>query len=44
MLCFKRCLERGVQVTTYDFGFMDNSSTNSFYRSLSLFLLGLNQM
>jgi hypothetical protein len=28
-LCFKLCLlERGVQVTTYDFGFMDNSITN----------------
>jgi hypothetical protein len=28
-LCFKlRLLERGVQVTTYDFGFMDNSITN----------------
>jgi hypothetical protein len=28
-LCFKLCLlERGFQVTTYDFGFMDNSITN----------------
>jgi hypothetical protein len=28
-LCFKLLLlERGVQVTTYDFGFMDNSITN----------------
>jgi hypothetical protein len=28
-LCFKLCLlERGVQVTTYDFEFMDNSITN----------------
>jgi hypothetical protein len=28
-VCFMLCLfERGVQVTTYDFGFMDNSITN----------------
>jgi hypothetical protein len=28
-LCVKLCLlERGVQVTTYDFGFMDNLITN----------------
>jgi hypothetical protein len=28
-LCFKlSLLERGVQVTTYDFGFMNNSITN----------------
>jgi hypothetical protein len=28
-LCFKLCfLEREVQVTTYDFGFMDNSIAN----------------
>jgi hypothetical protein len=28
-LCFKLySLKRGVQVTTYDFGFMDNSITN----------------
>jgi hypothetical protein len=28
-LCFKLCLlERGVQVTTYDFGFMDNLQNN----------------
>jgi secreted trypsin-like serine protease len=28
-MCFReRLLERGVQVTTYDFGFMDNSITN----------------
>jgi hypothetical protein len=28
-LCFKvYLLEHGVQVTTYDFGFMDNSITN----------------
>jgi hypothetical protein len=28
-LCFKLCLlEREVQVTTYDFRFMDNSITN----------------
>jgi hypothetical protein len=34
-LCFMLCLlERGVQVTTYDFGFMDNSITNQFVRSL----------
>jgi hypothetical protein len=31
MSCFKLCLlERGVQVTTYDLGFMDNSITNEF--------------
>jgi hypothetical protein len=34
-LCFKLCLlERGVQVTTYDFEFMDNSITNEFDCSL----------
>jgi hypothetical protein len=34
-LCFKLCLlERGFQVTTYDFGFMDNPTTNQFDRSL----------
>jgi hypothetical protein len=27
-------LERGVQVTTYDFGLMDNRTTNQFDRSL----------
>jgi hypothetical protein len=28
-LCFKLCLlEHGVQVMTYDFGFMENSITN----------------
>jgi hypothetical protein len=35
MSCFKLgLLERGVQVTTYDFGLMDNSITNEFDCSL----------
>jgi hypothetical protein len=34
-MCFKlRLLKRGVQVTTYDFGFMDNPTTNQLDRSL----------
>jgi hypothetical protein len=36
-LCFQLCfLEREVQVTTYDFGFMDNSITNEFDRSIGI--------
>jgi hypothetical protein len=36
-LCFALCLlERVVQVTTYDFGFMDNSITNEFDRSIAV--------
>jgi hypothetical protein len=36
-LCFKLCLlERWVQETTYDLGFVDNSITNQFDRSLQL--------